>query len=294
MSHLARLACALLVLAVVSGCDSFPRAMTYATVPSHAMRGVWMQYAVYAPADLAEGEHLPLVVFLHGGGDGPDCLDRAGLGLEIDSAMAHGEIPRAVILVPEGDLGFWANWYDGSRHYEDWVMDEVVPRVAHQLHTGQCPESCHLMGVSMGAEGALRFAIHRPGAFASITAISGPSLDTDHRIAFINDPLNNIIIPTQHVFGPPRPRSRIEADDPFVVWRDASALHGARLTIAWGSQDRDFVREGSSALHAHLEAHHVPHAHEEFEGGHGWQWWRPVILEALRTQLGPDADPSRR
>ena len=275
---------ALLALVLV-GCDTFPRTLAYSTVPSHAMRGVWMQYALYSPADIATDEHLPLVVFLHGGGDGPDCLDRAGLGAEIAAAMQRHEIPRAVIVVPEGDLGFWANWYDGSRRYEDWVMEELVPRVAHQFHTAACPEGCHLMGVSMGAEGALRIAIHRPTAFASVTAISGPSLDTDHRIAFINDPLMNIIVPTQHVFGPPRPRSRVEEDDPFLVWDDAASLRGVRLTIAWGSEDRDEVRTGSAALHEHLESHGVPHEHEEFEGGHGWVWWRPVILAALRDQL---------
>jgi enterochelin esterase-like enzyme len=279
---------ALSLVSLLCGCDSFPRAMTYTTVPSPAMHGVWMQYALYAPPDLGQDEHVPLVVFLHGGGDGPDCLDRAGIGPEIQAAMTNGTLPRAVIVVPEGDLGFWANWYDGSRHYEDWVMDELMPRIARQLHTAECPAGCHLMGVSMGAEGALRIAIHRPGAFASVTAISGPALDTDRRIAFIQDPLNNILVRTQHVFGPPRPRSRIEADDPFVVWDDADSLEGTRLTIAWGSRDRDAVRDGSAALHAHLEDVGIEHAHEEYDGEHGWRWWEPVILEALRTQLRSD------
>lgn len=279
-------ALAVLALALLgAGCDTFPRALTYSTLHSRAMRGVYMQYAVYAPNDLTEGERLPLVVFLHGGGDGPDCLDRSGLGLEIQAAMARGEVPRAVIVVPEGDLGFWADWYDGSRRYETWVMEELVPRVVRELHTADCPGDCHLMGVSMGAEGALRFAVHRPGTFESITAISGPALDTDRRIAFIENPLNNIIIPTQHVFGPPRPRSRIEADDPFVVWDRPAALHGARLALAWGSRDRTEVREGSEALHEHLERRGIPHTHQEFDGEHGWQWWRPVILGALRDQL---------
>ena len=207
-----------------------------------------MEYAIYAPDDLREDEHLPLVVFLHGGGDGPDCLDRAGLGVALDEAMRAGTVPRAVIVVPEGDLGFWANWYDGSRHYEDWVMDELVPRVATAMHTLPCPDGCHLMGVSMGAEGALRFAVHRPGSFRSITSISGPAFDTDRRIAFVNDPLMNIFIPTWHVFGPPRPRRRIEADDPFLVWNDAEDLRGARLYLTWGTEDRDFVRTGGSAF----------------------------------------------
>jgi putative tributyrin esterase len=278
---------ALALLGLASGCDTFPRAMTYATVASPAMRGVWMEYAVYAPGDLTADERLPLVVFLHGGGDGPDCLDRAGLGTAIEAAMTRGEIPRAVIVVPEGDLGFWTNWYDGSRRYEDWVMDELVPHVARQLHTAECPGNCHLMGVSMGAEGALRIVIHRPGVFASVTAISGPALDTDRRIAFIQDPLNNIFVRTQHVFGPPHPRSRVSADDPFVVWQSEGDLHGTRLTIAWGSEDHDMVRVGSTSLHEHLVSHGIPHAHQEYEGQHGWRWWTPVILAALHDQLAP-------
>ncbi len=276
---------AALVGLVLVGCDTFPRRLAYRAVPSPAMRGVWMQYALLAPDDMREDERLPLVVFLHGGGDGPDCLDRSGLGTAIDEAMRNGEIPRAVIVVPEGDLGFWANWYDGSRRYEDFVMDELVPRVASSLRTEPCPAGCHVMGVSMGAEGAIRFAVHRPGTFASITSISGPAYDTDRRIAFVTDPLNNVFIRTWHVFGPPRPRERIEADDPYVVWDDESDLQGARLTLTWGSEDRDFVQAGGAAFHAHLEAHAIPHERSVYDGGHGWEWWRPVILAALRTQL---------
>jgi enterochelin esterase-like enzyme len=99
--------------------------------------------------------------------------------------------------------------------------------------------------------------------------------------------VNNIIIPAWHVFGPPRPRSRIEADDPYLVWNSAAALHGARLALAWGSRDRDDVRTGSMALSASLDRHGVPHTHEEFDGEHGWQWWRPLILRLLAQQLAP-------
>jgi enterochelin esterase-like enzyme len=279
------LVCLFSIVLSGAGCATFPRRLVYASVPSPAMRGVWMEYGLFAPGDMREDERLPLVVFLHGGGDGPDCLDRAGLGLEIDAAMRDGAIPRAIIVVPQGDLGFWANWYDGSRRYEDWVVDELMPRVAASLHTLPCPAGCHVMGVSMGAEGAVRFAVHRPGTFASITSISGPALDTERRIAFVNDPLNNIFIPTWHVFGPPRPRARIEADDPFVVWDDPEDLEGARLFLAWGDEDRAFVRTGGEALHAHLASHGIPHEQVVYDGGHGWEWWRPVILEALRAQL---------
>lgn len=260
--------------------------MEYQRLSSPAMRDVWMEHAVLAPDDLRAGESLPLVVFLHGGGDGPDALDRAGISGDLIAGWADGTLPRAVVVVPQGDMGFWANWYDGSRRYEDYVIDEVMPRVARRLHTRPCPEGCHVIGVSMGAEGALRFAVHRRGRWSSVTAVSGPSFDTAHRIAFLNDPLINAVIPTWHVFGPPEPISRVRADDPWVVWRTTRDV-GARLHLAWARHDRDFVREGSERFHAHLEARGIAHTAEIFEGGHDWVSWRPVISAAFVRALAP-------
>lgn len=255
------------------------------------MRGAWMEYAVVVPDDFSDTETLPLVFFLHGGGDGADCLDRAGLATALSAAMTSGDLPRAVIVVPQGDLGFWTNWYDGSRRYEDWVLDDLRPYVERRYHTLACPDGCHVMGVSMGAEGAVRFAIHRPELFATVTSISGPALDTDRRIAFVEDRLLQAIIPTLHIFGPTEPRRRVEADDPYLRWASPGALGTTRLFLAWGSLDRDEVRTGAEAFHAHLESHGVPHTALVFEGNHAWSSWGPVIFEALRTQVGGEPAP---
>jgi enterochelin esterase-like enzyme len=267
--------------------------MTYDRFRSAAMRDVWMEAAILAPEDLASGERLPLVVFLHGGGDDTASLDRSGISADILAGWRDGSLPRAVIVAPQGDLGFWANWYDGSRRYEDFVVDEVLPRVARRYRTLPCPEGCHLMGVSMGAEGSLRLALHRRGTWASVTAISGPSYDTQRRLEFLRDPLINIIIPTWHVFGPPEPIARVRADDPWVVWQTTEDV-GASLHLAWGTEDRDFVREGSERFHRHLEERGVAHTATVFAGGHNWVSWRPVIVAAIRDRLrATERDVSR-
>ena len=281
---LPRAATLLLLPLALSACASFPRALSYRTVRSPALGETYATYAVLVPEG-AEGP-LPVVVFLHGGGDGPDCLDRHGVAPLLVAAMREGRLPGAIVVVPQGHLGFWANWYDGSRRYEDWVLDEVMPAVARRYRTLPCPEGCHLAGVSMGAEGALRFAVHRPGAFASVSVISGPALDTDRRIAFAADPLLNIVVPTHHVFGPVTPRSRVEEDDPFVRWQRPEDL-SARLLLAWGSRDRGAVIEGSRHLDRHLTEHGIAHEAREFDGGHGWQAWGAVLVEALGFALAP-------
>lgn len=278
---------ALVFLLALTGCAAFPRTFAYERTPSPAMRGVWMEYAVLAPDDLRPDEALPLVIFLHGGGDGPDAWDRAGLGEDVRAAWARGELPRAVIVLPQGDLGFWANWYDGTRRYEDFVLLELMPDLARAYHTRPCPEGCHLMGVSMGAEGATRWVVHHPELFSSLTSISGPALDTERRLSFLDERLFQIFVPTYHVFGPPSPRSRVERDDPYVRWRSPEDVAGLRIFLAWGSRDRGEVRDGSRALHEHLTARGIEHGAFEYDGEHAWRDWRPVILRALGEQLEP-------
>ena len=78
-----------------------------------------------------------------------------GLPAEFRAASERGELPRAVIFFPQGDNGFWANWYDGTRLYQDWILEELIPEVSRRDHTLPCPEDCHVMGVSMGGYGSL-------------------------------------------------------------------------------------------------------------------------------------------
>lgn len=279
----------LMCLVFFAGCASFPRRLEYVRVPSPALRGTYAEYAVFEPPGFTEDERLPLVMFLHGGGDGPDSFDRHGISERLTIAMSEGEIPRALIVLPQGDLGFWTNFYDGTRRYEDWVVDEVMPRVARRYRTADCPSGCHLMGVSMGGEGSLRIALHRPNTFASVTAISAPVMDTERRIEFMQDRLFLILMPLHRMFGPIEPRSRIERDDPFSRWTRTEDLGGMRLFVAWAEGDHDAIIRGSRAFHEHLEEHGIAHEHRVFEGAHNWVSWAPIIEEALRVQLTPGA-----
>jgi len=279
---------ALAAVLLASACASGPQRLEYAQHRSEANRGLYLDYAVYTPPGFTPDESLPLVVFLHGGGDSETAFDRAGLGQRLDREIRQGTIPRVVVLVPDGSLGFWADWHDGSHRYESWVVDELMPRVAERCGTRPCPEGCHLMGVSMGGSGTLRWTLHNPGLFASATILSAPIFDTDQMLEFADDRLWNILLPMHRLFGPTDERDlpRIRRSDPFVQWHSPEDLGGTELFLAWAEGDRDGIARTGRALHRHLEERGIPHEQRIFAGGHDWRSWSPVILDAIRMLVG--------
>lgn len=277
---------ALWLLVAAIACASPPHRLSYATLAlpetDHEL-----DYAVYTPPGFRPDEGLPLVVFLHGAGDGPDCFDEAGVGQYLDAEMDAHRAPRAVIVVPRGDFGFWENWADGSYRYRDWVLETLVPTVAAEFGTRPCPEGCHLIGISMGGHGALRLAVLEPGRFASVTAISAPILDSDDALAFINEGWLRFIIPTRRIWGP-LDRAAVEKDDPFRRLREPGDLYGMRLMVVWGDEDHAHIVETNERFERHLTEYGIPHETLVFSGRHEWRAWTPTLGRVLAVQLGND------
>ena len=176
--------CALLFAA---SCSSLVQRLEYASMDSAALERE-MRYAVYTPPDFSHDEELPLVVFLHGRGDDESCFDRAGVGQTIDLALARDAAPRCVVVVPDGELGFWENWADGSHRYRDWVMEDLLPEVQRRYHTSTARAHTHVMGISMGGHGALRFARLEHETFSAAVAISAPVMDSATRRTTTDQP----------------------------------------------------------------------------------------------------------
>jgi enterochelin esterase-like enzyme len=281
---LVRVARAAPILALAS-CAQFRERLTYGEIESAAVEQR-VQYAAYAPPHWNAGESLPLVIFLHGGGDGADCFDRHGVGQYLDEEIAAGRAPRTIIVVPQGDFGFWENWYDGSRRYRDWVMRELLPTIRDEYGTIPCPAGCHVMGISMGGHGALRFARLEHENLASVTSISGPVIDTQRMIELSESFFIGMFVPVERIWGPIVDRDRLARDDLFLAWQSQSDLRGVRLMLAWGTLDRGGLVASNEAFHRHLRERNIEHHTSVFVGGHEWNAWKPVIAEALRVQLG--------
>lgn len=280
---------ALVGLALGTLCCAGPeRRLSRAELPlPGADRG--LAYALYLPPDFSPDEGLPLVVFLHGGGDGPDCFDEARVGQRLDAGISAGRLPRVVIAVPEGDLGFWENWADGSYRYRDWVVRGLMPDLAARYGTAPCPEGCHLVGISMGGHGALRFLLFEPGLFATVTAISAPIVDTDAAWHLANESWLRFVIPTERIWGP-GDRESIAREDYSLRWTRPEDLGGTRLMLAWGQDDRESIVETNERFDRHLRETGIAHEVLVFEGGHDWDSWTPALERVLITQIGAPAD----
>lgn len=267
----------------VGGCASAPPRLEYGLYPSAAMQRD-MTYSVYTPPQWTATERLPLVVLLHGAADDPKTPDESGVGQVLDEHIVRGDVPRVVVVVPQGDMGFWENWANGERRYRDWVIAELVPHVQRRYHTRTCPEGCHVMGVSMGGAGALSFALAAPEQWASVSVVSAPIFDIEDVRKLYDSFIVNLFVPVEDIWGPFDPRGA-PARDVYTRWQSPSDVKPFSLLVTWGSRDSEDIRETSRKFESHLKSRHIVASSFEFEGDHSWKSWREVFPVVLRQQV---------
>lgn len=263
------------------------RDVHYGTIESQA-EGRPMAYSVYTPPGWDGQTPLPLVVFLHGGGDDETVLERhAVVTRTFDEWITGGQLDPFILVAPDGERGFWTNWYDGSHNYEDYVVHEVVAEMRANYPIAEGRENLHLMGISMGGAGTMYTMIHHTDLFASATVLSAPLFDVDQTMDFLEGKRLRGI-PVERLFGPPD-REKVEGTNPFTQLASADDLEGTKLLVGAGRSDIPGLLATNRNLHAHLETSGVPHHYLEYRGGHGWKSWAQLFPVALCLHMRGDA-----
>jgi len=134
---------------------------------------------VYLPPAALEGERLPVVFLLAAFTSRPQSwLEthpwKSGVVQAVDRAMAAGEMPPAILVMPDAFTHLGGSQYVNSEalgRYEDYVALELVEWVDATYPTRAGRRA--LMGKSSGGFGALHLGMRHPDTFGVVASISG-------------------------------------------------------------------------------------------------------------------------
>lgn len=121
------------------------------------------------------GRRYPVLFLLHGVGDAYDSWVHPEQG----NLMAAAAGFEGIIVMPEGDRGFYTDWWNGGRRgapaWERYFLEQLLPLVRKRLRVRHGRRWHAIAGLSMGGGGALYLASQRPGYFGSVAAFSAPT-----------------------------------------------------------------------------------------------------------------------
>jgi len=228
-----------------------------------AILGRDMPYTVFLPPGYEGGRRYPVLYMLHGiGGDHASEWPGYGLLEEASALMARGDVRPFIIVLPEGEDGYWVDHVDGPA-WGSYVARDVVAEVDRTLRTVPESGARAIGGNSMGGHGALQLAMNFPGTFDVVGAHSPTLRPFESAPPYFGD------------------EAQFAARDPASLV-DARPQVARRLRIALDVGGDDTWRPGVEELHAHLVANGVAHTFEVLPGDHSDAYWSGNVERYLR------------
>jgi enterochelin esterase-like enzyme len=230
----------------------------------HARRS----YLVYLPPGYSPLARYPVLYLLHGAPGWPrEFVDVANLGVDLDVAIARGELRPFLLVMVDGRDGSYRSdteWADTPHgRYESVVLD-TVRAVDARWPTLPNRADRAIAGNSEGAFGAMNVALHHLDMFGTVESWSG---------YFRADPTG----PFAHA-GAGRRRAYSPAE---YIGALAPLLHRLplRAFLYVGMADADRVQ--STTFAAQLHAAGATVRYSEYPGRHSWRLWRDTAPAAL-------------
>jgi enterochelin esterase-like enzyme len=223
-----------------------------------------MPYLVYLPPgyDSAPSARFPVLYMLHGLGGNYTDWQSYGTFTEAERLMSSGQCAPFLIVLLEGDDGYWVDHADAGPRWGSYVAVDAVQEI--DLHFRTLADRGHrgIGGNSMGAHGALQLALNYPDAFGSVGAHS-PALRThDQAMAYFGDETYFAAHDPIHLV-----RARPDIARSLVIWLDVGTLDG------WSPAVERF--------HQELSQEQVLHVWHEYPGDHSGIYWSAHVDDYL-------------
>ena len=269
-----------------------------------AALGVEKRYVVWLPPGYATStRRYPVIYLLHGLGGDENNWTRLGHA----DAAADKLALQAILIMPDGDDGFYANWitspdYDKCLHtprifsrvpedpkaycvrearYEDYIVKDLLAHVDATYRTIADRRARGIGGLSMGGFGALELAMRHPDRFGAAACHSGVDvlLPEDGDVKHWGRTVEPIGAQVRRIFGTDVAHWR--AHDPAVL---ATRLKDGQLALYLdcGTEDGFNLQASAQVLHDILDRAGVHHAFTLAPGRHDFSFWSARIGESLK------------
>jgi S-formylglutathione hydrolase FrmB len=139
-----------------------------ASYSSSALHGTGSFYVYLPPGFASTTRHYPVIYLLHGNSQPATAFLEVGLQGELDSLIAHRQVPPMIAVMIQGGPGAnnWRNHY-GGHDYGNYVL-EVQEMVDRMLPTLPLRAARAIAGDSMGGYGAMNIALGNPYRFGVV------------------------------------------------------------------------------------------------------------------------------
>jgi len=272
---------------LVSPDDTPPGQVLEGLKLSSRILGRSVAYAVYLPPDYAAStRRYPVVYLLHGYTDDESGWIQFGeVGGAADRAIAAGELPPMIIVMPDGGVAWYMNDAAGQVRWEDMFVQELIPHIDAAYRTRPRREFRGIAGLSMGGWGTLVHSLRHPDLFAAGAAFSAAVWQDDQVSGMKQEDWDKLFGPlfgAAGLAGPDRLTPHFRLYNPLDLAKTLpeETLKKVRLYIDCG--DDDFLIGGNCALHLALAERKIPHEFRVRDGGHTWSYWRTGIVDGLK------------
>ena len=245
-----------------------------------------LRYLVHLPpGGLPAHTKVPLVVLLHGLGGHPESwLVYAEIGAHLDAAVEAKRLPPCLVVLPQGDSGYWADWIDGEHPWASWLADGLLADVRARYPVRTDPAGVAIVGASMGGFGALSAALQHPDLFGFAVSLSG----TDVELATQAQPHRQTYT---RVWGDPIRGDLLRRVNPNQLVCGGAGRTSQQFLLGWGSREPAKFAKGGARVARAMRARRLDvHVRTVPGKGHGWRsawaplqgWWIGALGRWLR------------
>jgi S-formylglutathione hydrolase FrmB len=216
-------------------------------------------------------------------GDNEQTLFNSGGWTLLDDLRSQHKMGDFLIVAPEGRRSFYINSADGSVRYNDFFLQEFLPRVEHKYRILPGRAGRAISGISMGGFGALRFAFAHPELFSAVSAQSAALITQSPQaldaVSQTGSPLTGVL---DAVFGRPINVPHWNETSPLLLAKkNAAALRRMAIYFNCGQDDNYGFEKGAAALHDELQKENVKHEYRAYAGDHSLAYFLSHFAEVM-------------